>query len=59
MKITLKIKDNGNQILAIAEKNLKLSLRFKAPLVLRFFLPIFTILMPLIIMGQLFSFREE
>lgn len=59
MKISAKIKDTTNQILAIVEKNLKLDLRYKINLVLKFLNPILTIIMPLIVMGQLFTFRVE
>ncbi len=54
-----KIKDTLNQIFAIVEKNIKLSLRVKTSFILRFLSPILAIIMPLIIMGQLFTFRND
>ncbi len=55
------LKDNISQILAIVEKNVKLGLRFKISLVLRFLSPIISIIMPIIVLGQLFnvSFNEN
>jgi len=55
----ISIKDNLTQILAITEKNVKLSLRFKFPLVLGFVMPIVGLIMPIIVMGQIFTFNES
>lgn len=57
MNLGKKIKDNMSQILAITEKNVKLSIRFKIPLLFSFFSPFLNIILPLVIMGQLFSFN--
>lgn len=48
------IKNNLRQIIALTEKNLKLNLRFKLPLIIGMFTPIITIAMPLIIMNSFF-----
>ena len=48
------IKKNINQIFAITEKNIKFKLRFKLNLLISYITPIIGIIMPLIIMGQLF-----
>ncbi|MEE9378526.1 MAG: ABC transporter permease, partial [Candidatus Lokiarchaeia archaeon] len=53
------IKDNLSQIIALTEKNLKLETRFKFNLITAFLTPIITILMPMIIMGQFFQFRDH
>lgn len=59
MNISKSIKDNGSQILAITEKYIKLDLRFKISFAVSFILPIFSIIMPLIIMGRFFEFNAE
>lgn len=53
------IKKNLSQIFAITEKNLKLSFRFKLRVIITFITPILSILMPLIIMGEIFSFQSS
>ena len=53
------LKDNASQILALTEKNVKLQLRFKFGLITSFITTIISILMPLIIMGNLFETRTE
>jgi len=52
------IKHNISQILAVAEKDVKLNLRFKFQLIVRYITPIITILMPLIIFQALFNTTE-
>jgi len=51
------IKDNLSQILALTEKNIKLSLRYKLGLVIGYINQIIAIFMPLIIMQNIFDFR--
>ena len=50
------IKDNLYQIYAITEKEIKLSLRYKIPLILSFISPLLSIMLPIIVMGQLYTF---
>ena len=52
------LKDNLNQIFAIAEKNVKLRLRVKSAFIMSFITPFLNIIMPLIILWQLFTFTE-
>ncbi len=59
MNISKSIKKNLSQIYAITEKNIKFSLRFKFNLYISFVTPIISIIMPLILMGQLFSFNNR
>ncbi|MFX0024316.1 MAG: ABC transporter permease [Candidatus Hermodarchaeota archaeon] len=51
------IKENFSQILALTEKNIKLSLRYKIGLFLGYLNQIIAIFIPLIIMGNIFEFR--
>ena len=53
------IRNNLGQILAITEKEVKLQLRFKITVILSFITPIVAILMPLIVMGQFFSYNVK
>ncbi len=53
------IKRNLNQIFAITEKNIKFNLRFKFNLIISFITPIITIIMPLILMGEIFHFKDK
>lgn len=53
------IKDNLSQILAMTEKNIKLSLRYKLGLVLGYINQIIAIFMPLIIMQNIFPTRPN
>ncbi len=53
------IKRNINQIFAITEKNIKFKLRFKFNLIISYITPIMGIIMPLILMGQLFNFKTK
>lgn len=53
------IKDNASQILAITEKNIKLTLRYKLTLVFSFIVPIISILMPIIILNSFFNLDEN
>lgn len=48
-----------SQSFALTEKNLKLTLRFKYTIVISYISPILAILMPFIIMGQLFEFNDQ
>ncbi len=53
------IKDNLSQIFAVVEKDLKLHTRFKLPVLISFIIPILNLVLPLIIMGQIFTFKED
>ncbi len=53
------IRRNIVQIFAITEKDVKISLRFKFNLILSYITPVFTIFMPLIIMGRIFDYRGD
>jgi len=53
------IRSNLLQIYAITEKNIKLNIRFKYSIVFTFINPIIWVLMPLIVMGQLFEFSDQ
>ncbi len=58
--ITFKsIKHNLSQIFALTEKNIKLNLRFKYGIIFTYISPIVWILMPLIVLGQLFQFNDH
>ncbi|MBD3196267.1 MAG: hypothetical protein GF317_14510 [Candidatus Lokiarchaeota archaeon] len=59
MELIRKTKDNISQISALVEKNVKLQLRYKFGLVTSFTISIVSILMPLIIMGNLFQTRPQ
>lgn len=52
------IKDNLSQILAITEKNIKLQLRFKTTLFFNFINPLLAVILPIIVLGQIFTFNE-
>ena len=52
------IKDNFSQILALTEKNVKLALRYKIGLALGYINQVIAIFMPLIIMQNIFDFRN-
>lgn len=58
-KVKQFFKDNLAQIAAVSEKEIKLMTRFKVPVILSFILPFINLIMPLIIMGQIFAFREN
>lgn len=58
MSIFKNIKDNLSQILAITEKNIKLQLRYKTNLIFRFINPLISIILPIVILGQIFTFNE-
>jgi len=53
------IKRNIIQILAITEKNYKISIRYKFSLVFSYVSPLISFIFPFIIMGSLFSFQEN
>lgn len=53
------IKENFSQISALTEKNIKLQLRYKLGLIFSFVMPVVSIIMPLIIMGNLFQARSN
>ncbi len=59
MKIIREIRDNLSQILAIIEKYLKMKARFKWRIIISFLLPMFSIIMPLIIMDLFFSYNAK
>lgn len=52
------LKQRLSLVYAITEKEITLQLRFKFSLFLQFILPIIAIIMPLIIMGKIFSYNE-
>ena len=52
------IKNNLSQIFAIAEKNVRLLSRYKLRLILGFFTPILSIILPLIVMGEIFNLNR-
>ena len=53
------IKWNFIQILAITEKNIKFCLNFKFNLKITYIIPLIGIVMPLILMGQIFIFEKK
>jgi ABC-type polysaccharide/polyol phosphate export permease len=53
------IKNRMSKILALIEKNVKLKVRFKFAFIVSFITPIISILMPIIIFGQLFEFNQQ
>jgi len=60
--MTLKIsnlRETFNQIYAIAEKDIKLELRFKFRFIMAFIYPIIGIIMPIIVMNSLLSYNIE
>jgi len=59
MNIFKKILDNLCQIYAIVEKETKLQLRIKTNLILSFIMPLVGLIIPLIVMGQIFTLAEE
>ena len=59
MKLLVAVKDNISQIYAIAEKNVKLLLRYKINLILTFILPVLGVIVPLIVMGKIFTFTDN
>ncbi|MEE9379281.1 MAG: ABC transporter permease [Candidatus Lokiarchaeia archaeon] len=58
MNIKGNILDNLSQIYAIVEKETKLQLRIKTNLILSYIMPIISLIIPLIIMGQIFTLAE-
>jgi ABC-type polysaccharide/polyol phosphate export permease len=52
------IKDNLSQVIALTEKNVKLQLRYKFGLILSYISNIIAIFTPIIIMSNLFEFRD-
>lgn len=59
MSIKKRIIFNINQITAITEKNIKLEMRFKLVLIMQYITPLIALIMPLIIMGKIFSYQEN
>ncbi|NVM35980.1 MAG: ABC transporter permease [Candidatus Lokiarchaeota archaeon] len=59
MRIVKTIRENLSQIFAIAEKHIRLNLRYKVKFVLNLVFPIVSILMPLIILENIFEFNAE
>lgn len=59
MQLIKKIRDDLYQIRAVTEKDLKLSTRFKLPIILSFITPILNLVLPLIVLGQIFMFSEN
>ncbi|MFX1394685.1 MAG: ABC transporter permease [Promethearchaeota archaeon] len=53
------LKEQLSQIYAIAENNIKLSLRYKINFILRLISPIISIIIPLIILGKFFEYNAE
>ena len=58
MKLLRAIKENLSQIFAIAEKNVRLETRHKLPLILSYIAPIYGMIVPLLVMGTIFSFTD-
>ena len=59
MKLVVGIKNNISQIFAVAEKNVKLLLRYKITLILTFITPVLGFIVPLIIMGKIFTLADN
>lgn len=59
MKKSRAIKKNLKQIYALAEKNVKLQLRFKFGLIIFIVSPMISILMPLIVFGQFLEYNTQ
>jgi len=57
MKSSKKIRRIFSKTFAIAEKNMRTQFRFKSHLVLRWFIPIITLFMPIIILDQFFDYN--
>lgn len=53
------IRLNLKQIFAIAEKNIKVTLRFRLSLIMNYVTPILQILLPMIILNRFFSLKAE
>ena len=53
------IKRNIAQIIAITDKNIKINTRYKFNLLISYITPIIGILMPLILMGQIFNLQDN
>lgn len=53
------IKFNLKQIFAIAEKNTKMTLRYKFVLIIGLFNPLIQLIFPFILMGQFFSYQDS
>ena len=53
------IKNEISQIIALTERNLKLSIRFKVKLIFSFISPIISLILPLIIMEKFFEFNAD
>ena len=59
MKLVVGIKDNLSQIFAIAERNVREATRHKLPIILSYFTPIISIIVPLIILGRIITFNNN
>lgn len=59
MKLYKMIKDNCSIIFALTEKNIRLRFRYKGALLFSYLLPLVGILMPLIVMAQIFEFSDR
>ncbi len=57
MRSIKKIRRIFSKTFAIAEKNIRIQFRFKYNVVLRWFVPIITLLMPIIILNQFFEYN--
>ena len=58
--ISLKtIRENFSQIYSIAEKHIKLKLRYKVPFILSLVFPIVSILMPIFVLNKFFEFNAQ
>ncbi|MFX1256318.1 MAG: ABC transporter permease [Promethearchaeota archaeon] len=53
------IKDNLSQIYALTERHTKLKMRFKYTVIVSFITPIFTILMPIIVISAFFEVKDS
>ena len=59
MKFIKILKYNLSKIIAITERNVKIKTRFKAPILISFIAPIFTIIVPIFIIGKFFEYNTE
>lgn len=59
MRIGKIIKYNLSKIAAITERNVKIKIRFKGPIIMRFITPIFTIFVPIFILGKFFEYNTD
>ena len=59
MNLIKALKNNISQIFAVTEKNVRLVARFKLRLILGFITPILGVILPIVIMGRIFTFADN